>query len=41
MMRSFKVYIIRVTQKIDQVGGTCGMYAGKEKNIQSLGENMK
>jgi len=41
MMRSLKVYIIRVIQKMDQVGGTCGMHAGKENNVQSLGENMK
>jgi len=38
MMRILKVYIILVIQKIDQVGGTCGMHAGKEKNVQSLGE---
>jgi hypothetical protein len=23
------------------VGGACGIHAGKEKNVQSLGENMK
>ena len=41
MMRSLKVYIILVIQKIDQVGRTCGTHVGKEKNVQSLGENMK
>jgi hypothetical protein len=41
MMRSLKIYIIPVIQKIDELGGTCGTHAGKEKNVQSLGENMK
>jgi hypothetical protein len=41
MMRILKIYIVRVIQKMDEVGGACGIHAGKEKNVQSLGENMK
>jgi hypothetical protein len=40
-MMDLKIYVILVIQKKDQVGGTCSLHAGKEKNIQMLGENMK
>jgi hypothetical protein len=41
MMRNLKIYIFRVIHKRYEVGGTCGMHAGKKKNVQSLEGNMK